>query len=150
MREGWISAIAANLLAPSIQQFAYSFGFPSLVTNGTRNYDFSSPTLIASHRLGVSNVLTLGSYLQADRDRQLVGFEGILATTLGNFAWDTALSNSNQLGAGIAARLRYDFLKTGITNPLEQTFGFTVEHRGVNFAATNVVNNPSILDVTTY
>ncbi|GBO53301.1 hypothetical protein APA_1208 [Pseudanabaena sp. lw0831] len=154
-RLDFANAIAANLLGQGIQQFAYSFGFPSLVTNGTQNYDLSAPTLVASHRLGVSNVLTIGGYLQADRNQQLVGFEGVLATTLGNFAWDTALSNDNQLGTGLAARLRYDFLKTGISNPLEQTFGFTVEHRGVNFlAASNGINNfiraPSVLDLTAY
>ncbi len=154
-RLDFANAIAANLLAPNVQQFAYSLGFPSLVTNQNRNYDWSSPTLIASHRLGISNVLTLGGYLQADRHQQLVGFEGVLATTLGNFAWDMALSNANQVGTGIAARLRYDFLKTGASNPLEQTFGFTVEHKGVNFVtASSGVNNfplnPSILDLTAY
>ncbi len=154
-RLDFANAIAANLLGQGIQQFAYSFGFPSLVTNGNQSYDFSSPTLVASHRLGVSNILTIGGYLQADRNQQLVGFEGVVATTLGNFAWDTAFSNDNQLGTGLAARLRYDFLKTGISNPLEQTFGFTVEHRGANFLiASNGVNNffraSSILDLTAY
>ncbi|OYQ65938.1 hypothetical protein B9G53_05920 [Pseudanabaena sp. SR411] len=154
-RLDFANAIAANLLAPNVQQFAYSVGFPSLGTNSNRNYDWSSPTLVASHRLGVSNVLTLGGYLQADRNQQLIGIEGVLATTLGNFAWDTALSNTNQVGTGIAARLRYDFLKTGSSNPLEQTFGFTVEHRGVNFwlagdRVTNFLRNPSVLDLTAY
>lgn len=154
-RLDFANAIAANLLAPGIQQFAYSLGFPNHITNGNRNYDFSSPTLVASHRVGVSNVLTLGGYLQADRNQQLVGIEGVLATTLGNFGWDAALSNANQVGTGIAARLRYDFLKIGSSNPLEQNFGFTIEHRGVNFLAAsdgvnNFLRNPSILDLTAY
>jgi outer membrane usher protein len=132
-RLDFANAIAANLLAPNIQQFAYSFGFPNTTINGQKGYDWATPTLVVSHRMGISNILTLGGYLQADRNQQLVGLEGVLATTLGNIAWDAALSNANQIGLGMAARLRYDFIKTGSNNPLDQTFGFTIEHRGASF-----------------
>jgi outer membrane usher protein len=158
-RLDFANAIAANLLAPNIQQFAYSFGFPNTTINGQKGYDWSTPTLVASHRMGLSNILTLGGYLQADRNQQLVGIEGVLATALGNIGWDAALSNANQIGLGMAARLRYDFIKTGSNNPLDQTFGFTVEHRGANFLTSNLTTtnginnfplNPSWLDLTTY
>ena len=88
------NAIANNLLAPNVQQFAYSLGFPSLANSNGNSYDFTSPTMFASYRQGISNTLTMGGYLQADPRQQIMGIEGALATTLGNVSWDTALSNS--------------------------------------------------------
>ncbi len=157
------NAIANNLLAPNVQQFAYSLGFPSLASGNGTSYDFASPTIFASYRQGLNNILTMGGYLQADPRQQIMGIEGALATTFGNISWDTALSNAEQLGIGLAARFGYEFLKSGENNPLDQSFGFTLEHRGANFLSSNLSNNlstnlssrlnqtnPSQLDFTTY
>ena len=127
------AAVAGDLLAPGLQQFAYSFGFPSNVENGGRSYDWTQPTLTLSHRWGLSENLTMGGYLQADLKQQLLGFEGIWATSFGNWGWDVALSHDSEMGSDYAARLRYDYSKIGADNPSQRTFRFALEHRGSGF-----------------
>ncbi|MFN9762135.1 MAG: fimbria/pilus outer membrane usher protein [Pseudanabaena sp.] len=137
------NAIASSLLAPNAQQFAYIFGFPTITSGNGTSYDFTSPTIFAAYRQGINNTLSMGGYLQADLRQQIIGIEGALATTLGNISWDMALSNAEQLGIGLAARLGYEFIKSGETNPLDQSFGFTLEHRSANFLFSNLSSNSS-------
>jgi len=125
--------VGGNLLAPRLQQFAYSFGFPSYDLRGNRNYNWSSPVLTISHRLGLTSNLTLGGYLQGDIERQLLGVDGILATAIGNFGWDVAVSRANEVGTDLASRLRYEYVQTGARNPSGRTFGVALEYRGAAF-----------------
>ncbi len=144
------NAIASNLLAPDLQQFAYSFGFPSQTLNGGRNYDFSKPTLSLAHRWGISNELTLGGYAQATSRQQLLGIEGIFATTLGNFAWDMAFSNDQNIGLDYAWRLRYEFLNASDT---DRSFGFSLENRGarfITFGNESIPNNNTAFDLSAF
>jgi outer membrane usher protein len=149
-RINFSSAVASNLLAPNVQQFAYSFGFPSKTLNGGRNYDWSKPILSLAHRWGVSNVLTLGGYAQATSRQQLLGLEGIFATVLGNFAWDAAISNDQNVGQDLAWRLRYDFFNAKDT---DRSFGFSVEQRGarfITFGNEEIPRNNTALDLSAF
>jgi outer membrane usher protein len=149
-RINFSSAVASNLLAPNVQQFAYSFGFPSQSVAGGRNYDFSKPILSLAHRWGVSNVLTLGGYTQATSRQQLLGVEGIFATAIGNFAWDAALSNDQNVGLDYAWRLRYDFFNAKDT---DRSFGMSAEQRGarfITFGNEAIPSNKTALDLSAF
>ncbi|MBN8564725.1 MAG: fimbrial biogenesis outer membrane usher protein [Leptolyngbya sp. UWPOB_LEPTO1] len=149
------AAVAADLLAPGLQQFAYGLGFITHEQNGARTYDWNQPTLTASHRWGILNTLTFGGYLQANSARQIVGVEGIWASGMGNWAWNIAASHDAKLGADIAARLQYDFTRIGSDNPNQRTVRFALEYRGANFRqlerSLNIGSNPEpVLDFAAY
>ncbi|MEE3717099.1 fimbria/pilus outer membrane usher protein [Tumidithrix elongata RA019] len=149
-RINFSSAVASNLLAPDVQQFAYSFGFPSKAIGGGRNYDWSKPLLSLAHRWGVSEVLTLGGYAQASNNQQLVGIEGIFATTFGNLAWNLAFSNDQTVGQDFAWRLGYDFFNASDT---DRSFGFNLEQRGarfITFGNDGVPRNSTALDLSAF
>ncbi|MBD2666304.1 hypothetical protein H6G73_17825 [Richelia sinica FACHB-800] len=93
-RLNFSNPVDGDLLAPGVQQFAYSLGVPSADISGNRTYDFTQPILTLSHRLCITNQFTLGSYLQADLHQQLAGLERIFATNYGNFVWSRSLNNS--------------------------------------------------------
>jgi len=130
------TAVASELLAPGLQQFAYSLGFPA-TRKESRNYDFTQPTLTLSHRWGITDNLTLGGYLQADLQQQIVGFEGAWATSYGNFGWDVAMSHASSIGTDYAFKLRYDYSKASSTNASHPNFGLILEHSGSRFAKLN-------------
>ncbi len=154
--------VGGNLLAPGLQQFAYSFGFPAQDRRGNRNYDWSSPILTMSHRFGLSPAFTLGGYFQGDLDQQVLGVEGIYAARIGNWGWDLAVSRATDIGTDIATRLRYEYVQTGVRNPANRTFGLALEYRGANFTTlgdrssfnqvglTLVPENETGLDLTAY
>lgn len=140
------TAVGGNLLAPGLQQFAYSLGFPSRYELGNRNYDWDRPVLTLSHRWGVTPNLTVGGYFQGDIDQQLIGLEGTIATAIGNFAVDTAISRANEVGTDMATRLRYEYTQPLYRNPAQRTFGFALEYRGANFTTLATTR---LLDQTT-
>ncbi|AFZ12410.1 fimbrial biogenesis outer membrane usher protein [Crinalium epipsammum PCC 9333] len=144
--------VAGELLAPGLQQFAYSLGFPTKVEKGDRNYDFTQPTLTLSHRWGLTDTLTMGGYLQADPKQQLAGVEGVWATSFGNLGWDMALSHDSDIGSDYAMRLRYDYFQTGENNPSQRTFRFALEHKGSQFTTGSglVPRNNYSYDLSAY
>lgn len=127
------ASIAGDLLAPGLQQFSYSLGFPSELLPGDRTYSWDRPTLSLAHRWGVSETLTLGGYLQAEPEHQLIGTEGIWATSVGNLGWDVAASHDTQMGSDVAARLRYEYVNFGDANPMQRTLRLAAEYRGDRF-----------------
>ncbi|MBD2136251.1 fimbria/pilus outer membrane usher protein [Anabaena sp. FACHB-1237] len=142
--------VAGDLLAPGVQQFAYSLGVPSADSSGDRTYNFTQPILTLSHRLGITNQFTLGSYLQADLQQQLAGLQGIFATNYGNFGWDIAFSHDQELGIDYAGKLRYEYLQIGANNPSQRSFRLTVESKGRNFIRVGEDNprNAVVYDIT--
>ncbi|KOR33779.1 fimbrial assembly protein [Planktothricoides sp. SR001] len=139
-RLNFSNPVAADLLAPGLQQFAYSLGFLSSDSSGDRTYDFTQPILTLSHRLGITNSLTSGIYLQASFAQQLMGWESILATAYGNFGWEIALNSDRELGIDYAARLRYEYLQTGANNPSQRSFRLSIESRGSDFTRVGEEN----------
>ncbi|MFM6138159.1 MAG: fimbrial biogenesis outer membrane usher protein, partial [Sphaerospermopsis kisseleviana] len=137
-------------LAPGVQQFAYSVGVPSLESKGDRTYDFTQPILTLSHRLGITNQFTAGTYIQADFQQQIAGLEGVWATNYGNFGWDIALSHDQKLGIDYAGKLRYEYLQVGENNPSQRSFQLTVESKGLNFMRVGEANprNSFLYDIT--
>lgn len=148
-RLNFSTALANDLLAPGLQQFAYGFGFPARIENGIYTYDWQRPTLSLSHRWGLSNNLTIGGYLQGDAKQQIAGIEGIMATSLGNLGWDVAFSNANNFGTDYAVKLRYNYFKFGNNNPSQRTFNIAIEHQGASFMSwVNEANNKYDWDIS--
>jgi len=127
------AAVASDLLATGLEQFAYSFGFPSEAENGSESYNWDQPTLSLAYRRGLSNTLTMGGYLQGDPKQQLIGFEGAWATRYGNLGWDAALSHASDIGTGYAFRLRYEYLRLGKNDSSQPQFRLALEHQGPRF-----------------
>ncbi len=137
---------ASQLLAPGLQQFAYSFGVPVTKDGETRIYNWDDPLLTASHRWGLSNTLTSGAYLQARLNQQLLGWDGAWATTLGSFDWDLALSRDPSLGLGYAGKLNYNYRRAGDTH--NRALGLGLEYRSPDFLSVGEAeaNNDTALE----
>lgn len=127
------ASVAGDLLSPGLQQFAYSFGFPSQTENGVRTYHWDDPTLTMTQRWGVNNQLTLGGYLQANLRQQLVGVEGIWATSRGNWGWNIAISRDSESRIDGAATLEYELTRSLGSGEGQQSLRLAAEYRGQNF-----------------
>ncbi len=142
--------VAGSLLAKGLEQFSYSFGFPLESLDGSRVYHWDQPTLSLSYRRGMTNNFVLGGYLQANLNQQVAGVQAALATKIGDWGWDAAVSHSSELGTDVAARLQYDYRAPG-ENPANRSFHVAAEYRGANFATFGSYE-PSdyILDLSAY
>lgn len=124
--------LATDLLAVGLNQFGLGVGMPAYTTNGIRSYDTSRPIISGFYRQGVTPTLTLGGYLQAAGSQQVIGTEGTLATSVGNFGWDAALENDDN-GLDHAFRVRYQFLALGGNQARLPNFGLEIEYLGPYF-----------------
>lgn len=127
----FMASTASQLLAPGLQQYAYSIGFPIAKAGEQRLYQWQEPLLSASHRWGISDTLTSGTYLQASLDQQLLGWDGVWATTLGNLDWDMALSRDPDVGIGYGGKLTYNYRRAGDSHQRDLTIG--LDYRSVGF-----------------
>jgi len=137
------TGVAGDLLAPGKGQFAYSLGFPKF----EENYNVKQPTVILSHRVGINHDFTLGGYLQGNFDTQLVGVEGIWATTMGNFGWDVALSHHQQGLAG-AAQLFYELITSGDKVPRRLRVGIEYQQQNFISVGETVAHEATQLDIS--
>jgi outer membrane usher protein len=146
------TGVSGDLLAPGVQQFAYSLGFPAVSgsASSAQGYNLNQPTLSLSHRVGLSDSLTLGGYLQGDLSTQMAGVEGTWATTIGNLGWDAALSLDQNQGLDGAARLYYDWFFQGATSAESRSLRLAAEYRGADFmtVADGLPSNNTGLDLS--
>lgn len=146
------ATVAGDLLAPGQHQFAYGLGFPNTDDQGLWRYDVSQPIVTLSHRTGLSPTFTLGGYVQAGLQEQLIGLKGVWAAPIGSVDWDAAFSNKQGWGQDYALKVGYDFLQSGKHNPTERNFGIAVEYRGDTFSTFGESNTEqrTALDFTAY
>jgi len=90
-----------QLLAPGVDEFAYSLGYPYSVERQEILYDEDRLTFSGYHRLGVTDVLTVGTGLQYDRVQQNVSAEVLYTTAYGTFAVEPAASFAGPDGYGV-------------------------------------------------
>jgi outer membrane usher protein len=93
-----------NLLARGVVDFAVQAGFVSDFFGDTIEYDFSEPQFSGYVRAGVSDSITLGADLQADRRTVVVGGSFGLGLGLSALEIGAALSHDEAEGAGLAVR----------------------------------------------
>ncbi len=139
-RLSFSAALAGNLLAPGLQQFSYNVGIPSQTLAGQRQYSWDQPLVSLAHRWGVTEVVTLGGYVQATSDFQLLETDGIWASSVGNFAWDVAASNRSDVGTGMAFRLQYEIPPNRTQDSTNRTFRVAAEYRSDAFTTLNSPN----------
>ncbi|HEV7369731.1 fimbrial biogenesis outer membrane usher protein [Arenibaculum sp.] len=138
-----------RLLAPGVHEFAYAAGLPSRVDGERYRYDEELATLTALHRAGLSEQLTVGANLQADRRQWLVGGEVLFATPLGTFGLEPSASGVEGADTGYAAALRFRDYRSG--GEIWQRRSVTAQAiwRSEDFAAlgTTRPNNPVSWDL---
>ncbi len=122
-----------DLLAPGVSEFDVQLGVRSEYFDNLRRYDTGDPAISGFYRRGLTPQLTAGANLQATKNAQQFGVEGILGTSLGLFSLEAAVSNVDGVGFGHALRLQYRF-----STPLQQLQGarrvdVQVEHRSRDF-----------------
>ena len=96
-----------NLLAAGLHKFAYNLGFVSSTEDRQRQYEFGEPVLSVFHRYGLTDSLTLGGNLQADRPQQMAGIDATVGTIWGTLRTDLAGSRLNSGEEGFAWQTQY-------------------------------------------
>jgi outer membrane usher protein len=146
----------ANLLAAGLQKFAYNIGFVSSTVNGSPQYDFQQPVFSIFHRYGLTDNLTLGGNLQADRLQQMTGFDTTIGSKLGVFRADLAGSHLTNGASGFAWQTQYQIVDRGRDDDgrtFRGTRNFTLlaSYRSENFAPLGLLlpNNVSSYQLTT-
>jgi outer membrane usher protein len=138
-RLSFSAAMAGDLLAPGLHQFAYSFGAPLSRDVDLRAYHWTTPLLSMRHRVGLTQAFTGGGYFDATRDRQMGGAQATWATRVGNVAVDLGASDDELLGADAAVGLRYDYLWSGRGTALRRVLTANVRHSGPAFRTLDPV-----------
>lgn len=133
-----------NLLAAGLHKFAYNAGVISTTVNREREYDSDRPVLSAFHRYGVSDSLTLGGNLQADKMQWMAGVDAAVGGKWGILRADLAGSHLEDGGDGFAWQVQYQIIDRGKTKDdgrFRGTRNFTLlaSYRSEHFAPLGVL-----------
>lgn len=146
----------ANLLAAGLHKFAYNIGAISATVNRERQYDSSQPVLSAFHRYGLTDSLTLGGNLQAERSQLMTGLDATIGTKRGVLRADLAGSHLTSGVSGFAWQTQYQIVDQGMIEndgSFKGTRNFTLlaNYRSENFAPLGLLlpNNVSSYQSTT-
>ncbi|MGY6531212.1 hypothetical protein [Glycocaulis sp.] len=96
-----------QLLRPGISEFAVSAGITYRQEAGERRYDTDRPAISAFYRRGITDFLTLGADIQADRDVTLIGTQLLAATRIGTVGLLAANNFSESDGLAVTALYRW-------------------------------------------
>src|SRR5205814_6016220 len=109
---GTSSWFTSGLLRQGTSDYSYSAGFRRLDAFD-RSFDYGPPALIARHRLGVADRLTLGARFEAARSMVSGGASATYGSPFGELEVAAAASRQGQATAA-AASLGYSLLgRTG-------------------------------------
>nr|WP_247887115.1 fimbria/pilus outer membrane usher protein [Azospirillum sp. SYSU D00513] len=138
-----------QLLAEGIHEFAYAGGLPTRIEEGTYHYERGRPSVSGSHRVGITDRLTLGFNAQADRTQRLFGGELLFATALGTIAVEPAVSSGHGLKSDSAVRVSYRDFSMGDSYWKQRSVTASATWRGAGFAPFGVAEprNPVRLDL---
>jgi outer membrane usher protein len=139
----------SRLLRKGLTEFAYTVGILSSRVEGLLEYDRSARVFSGFHRIGLSDRLTVGGHVQADRDRQLVGADAILASSHGTLSAETAVSRGRGTRPGYGVRVRYERYDARGTNRAKRRWRLSFESRGRTFApiGVNSPDNATAMDI---
>ena len=96
-----------DLLRPGLSEFNATAGFISTPGPSAPVYDFARPIVAGFYRRGLTNQLTAGLNVQADKNARQIGAQAVLATSLGEFGFTGAISQERQRGVGSAIRVDF-------------------------------------------
>jgi outer membrane usher protein len=112
-----------RLLGMGEHYFSYTLGIPT--------YVLDYPKLTGFHSFGFTKRFTAGANLQVAAQQQLIGLNAILATKIGSFGGDLAMSNVVDTGTGVAAFLQYRYLNAN--NAKSPVFSLSGRFTGKRF-----------------
>lgn len=123
-----------SLLQPGLSEFGAAFGFPSYLENGLYHYDTARPSFSGFYRKGLTETLTAGANLQANKDVAQAGGELRMATAFGNFLIEPSASWA--AGSGLDGALDLEeqyFQPLGKRFPGERLWNLSAILRGPSF-----------------
>jgi outer membrane usher protein len=112
--------LATSVLARGVQDYRYAFGWRRASTSSS--WDYAAPAMFARHRVGVTNWLTAGYRMEAERGLTNGGSILNFRLPLGEIEAATSVSRSSGQALGTAAQLSYMFVggPTGIGASLRE------------------------------
>lgn len=135
-------------LGKGLSEFGFYAGVEAPL--GPKGPQYSNQFIFTGfYRRGISDNLTLGANFQADRFAQMGGLEGVLATSLGTFGGQVAVSHVSGFGDGWAGNVTYQRLIQS-QGGHSDSFSASVQYTSANFgpAGTTAPNNPYSYQVT--
>jgi len=123
----------SQLLAPGVNEFAWSLGYPYLNDGSRITYDTDQPTLSGFHRLGVADWLTLGLGAQWDRNQRNLSGEILFTSTVGTMVLEPAASLAGEDGFALGAG--YRIFSRGETPLTQRSLTAQVNWRDSAYAA---------------
>lgn len=129
-------------LAKGLSEFGVYAGVKAPL--GLRGPHYSDDYMVTGYyRRGMSDYLTLGVNAQIDKDSRMVGAEAVVATEIGTFATNLALSDIDRLGTGYAGTLTFQRLIQRRDGQAD-TLNLFVETRSKKFGpvASFFIDNP--------
>ncbi|MGH6652315.1 MAG: fimbrial biogenesis outer membrane usher protein [Sphingopyxis sp.] len=129
-------------LAKGLSEFGVYAGVKAPL--GLRGPHYSDDYMATGYyRRGMSDYLTLGVNAQIDKDSRMVGTEAVVATEIGTFATNLALSDIDRLGTGYAGTLTFQRLIQRRDGQAD-TLNLFVETRSKKFGpvASFFIDNP--------
>jgi outer membrane usher protein len=134
-------------LAAGLSEFGVYAGVKAPL--GLRGPDYTDEYIFSGfYRRGMSDYLTLGANAQFDKDSRMAGVEAVLATEIGAFAGNLAVSDIDGVGSGWAGTLTFQRLiqrRDGQADSLN----LFVETRSRDFAPVSsfFIDNPFDFEV---
>ena len=129
-------------LAKGLTEFGIYAGVKAPL--GQKGPDYSGDLVFSGYvRHGVSDAMTLGANLQADRHSQMGGLEAVFGTPIGTFATTAAASHVDGVGEGWAATVSFQRLFQRARG-YSDSISLFAETRSRNFAPITITvpNNP--------
>lgn len=129
-------------LAKGLSEFGVYAGVKAPL--GLRGPNYSDEYMVTGYyRRGMSDFLTLGVNAQFDKNSRMVGTEAVVATEIGTFATNLALSDIDRLGTGYAGTLTFQRLIQRRDGQAD-TLNLFVETRSKKFGpvASFFIDNP--------
>jgi outer membrane usher protein len=129
-----------DLLSPGIAEYTASLGILAPLGLNGPHYETDEPVFSGFYRRGLTNQLTAGFNVQADRHNQLFGVDAALGTRIGLFGANLAANHLADGSNGMAMRFQYRYAAD--TNSLYQarTFDLAVEYRSEHFSDISSIN----------
>ncbi|ALJ16173.1 fimbria/pilus outer membrane usher protein [Sphingopyxis macrogoltabida] len=129
-------------LAKGLSEFGLYAGVKAPL--GLRGPRYSDDYIVSGYyRRGLSDYLTLGVNAQFDKDSRLLGTEAVVATAVGTFATNLAVSDIDGLGTGFGGTLTFQRLIQRSDGQAD-TLNLFVETRSKKFGpvASFFIDNP--------
>jgi outer membrane usher protein len=130
----------ANLLSPGVAEYTGSFGILAPLGRDGPNYETNEPAFSGFYRRGLSEQLTAGVDLQADKENQILGLDGTLGTNFGLLSLNFAGNHLKDGDNGAAARFQYRFSDQTNSLYFARTFDFSAEYHTVHFGTLDDLN----------